>query len=167
MKMKKLGLLLAGALFATSLFAQASKQPEIEAKEELKAPVSEEMGWSMKQVSFFMTIYPIVAAVCSPFAGRVFNKYAKTNVILAIVAGVWCLTYIWSSTYTQLWQWTVYGVITGVLGDRFSVTVLGVELKGQNVGVGFLVVLFAVGFVLFCKADKMNKDRKAELAARK
>lgn len=80
------------------------------------APVSEEMGWSMTQVSFFMTIYPIVAAVCSPFAGRVFNKYAKTNVILAVVAGVWCLTYIWSSTYTQLWQWTVYGVITGVLG---------------------------------------------------
>ena len=59
------------------------------------------------------------------------------------------------------------GFITGVLGDGFSVTVLGVELKGQNVGVGFLVVLFAVGFVLFCKADKMNKDRKAELAARK
>ena len=80
------------------------------------APVSEEMGWSMKQVSFFMTIYPIVAAVCSPFAGRVFNKYAKTNVILAVVAGVWCLTYVWSSTFTQLWQWTVYGVITGVLG---------------------------------------------------
>ena len=44
MKMKKLGLLLVGALFATSLFAQATKQPEIEAKEELKAPVSEEMA---------------------------------------------------------------------------------------------------------------------------
>ena len=44
MKMKKFGLLLTGALFATSLFAQASKQPEIEAKEELKAPVSEEMA---------------------------------------------------------------------------------------------------------------------------
>lgn len=80
------------------------------------APVAEETGWSMTQVSFFMTIYPIVAAIFSPVAGRVFNKYAKTNVILAVVAGVWCLTYIWSSTFTALWQWTVYGVITGILG---------------------------------------------------
>ncbi|MEA5152160.1 MAG: MFS transporter [Oscillospiraceae bacterium] len=80
------------------------------------APVAAEMGWDMKQVSFFMTIFPIVAGICSPFAGRVFNKYAKTNVILAVIAGVWCLTYVWSSTFTQLWQWTVYGVITGVMG---------------------------------------------------
>lgn len=44
MKMKKIGLVLAGALLATSVFAQAEKQPEIEAKEELKVPVSEEMA---------------------------------------------------------------------------------------------------------------------------
>ena len=53
------------------------------------------------------------------------------------------------------------GFITGLLGDQFSITLFGVELKGQNVGVGFLVVLFAVGFFLFCKADKLNKSRKA------
>ena len=40
MKMKKIGLVLAGTLLATSVFAQAEKQPEIEAKEELKAPGS-------------------------------------------------------------------------------------------------------------------------------
>ena len=57
------------------------------------------------------------------------------------------------------------GFITGLLGDSFSVTVLGVEMKGQNVGVGFLVVLFIVGFICFCKADKLNKDKKeAEVA---
>ena len=44
MKMKKIGLLLVGAVFATSIFAQTAKQPEIEAKEELKVPVSEEMA---------------------------------------------------------------------------------------------------------------------------
>ena len=44
MKMKKIGLFLVGALLATSVFAQAEKQPEIEAKEELKTPVSEEMA---------------------------------------------------------------------------------------------------------------------------
>lgn len=80
------------------------------------SPVSTEMGWSMKQVSFFMSIFPIVAAVCSPVAGRIFNKYDKTNVILAVIAAAWCLVYIWSSTFTQLWQWTVYGVVTGIFG---------------------------------------------------
>lgn len=41
--MKKLFILLASLLIATAIFAQAANQPEIEAKEELKAPVSEEM----------------------------------------------------------------------------------------------------------------------------
>lgn len=80
------------------------------------SPVATDMGWDMKQVSFFMTIYPIVAGICSPIAGRIFNKYAKTQVILAALGIVWGLTYVWSSTFTQLWQWTVYGVITGILG---------------------------------------------------
>lgn len=80
------------------------------------APVAEEGGWTTTQVSFFMTIYPIVAAVCSPIAGRVFNKSPKTNVILAAVAALWCVIYIWSSTFTALWQWNLYGVLTGILG---------------------------------------------------
>lgn len=41
--MKKLVVIFASALIATSVFAQAANQPEIEAKEELKTPVSEEM----------------------------------------------------------------------------------------------------------------------------
>ncbi len=80
------------------------------------APVSQEMGWNMTQVSFFMTIFPIVAAICSPIAGRIFNKSAKTQYILVAIAAAWCLTYIWSAHFTELWQWTVYGVLTGIYG---------------------------------------------------
>lgn len=80
------------------------------------SPVAEEMGWTTKQVSFFMTIYPLVAGVCSPIAGKVFDKVKKIQVVLAAIGVVWGLTYIWSSTFNHLWQWTVYGVITGVLG---------------------------------------------------
>lgn len=80
------------------------------------SPVSQEMGWTMTQTSFFMTIYPIVAGVCSPLAGKVFNSYGKIQYVLTAVAAIWCGTYIWSSTFNALWQWTVYGVITGVLG---------------------------------------------------
>lgn len=49
---------------------------------------------------------------------------------------------------------------TRLMGDN-TVTVFGAELKGQNIGVGGLVILFAIGFVLFVKADRLNKARKA------
>lgn len=45
-----------------------------------------------------------------------------------------------------------------IVGER-TVTIFGAELKGQNMGVGFLVALFVVGFILFSKADKLNKER--------
>ena len=51
-------------------------------------------------------------------------------------------------------------VITNLMGER-TVAVFGTELKGQSIGVGCLVVLFAIGFVLFTKADRLNKERKA------
>ena len=51
-------------------------------------------------------------------------------------------------------------VITNLMGER-TIHFFGTELKGQNIGVGFLVVLFAIGFVLFTKADRLNKERKA------
>ena len=50
-------------------------------------------------------------------------------------------------------------LVTDLMGDR-QISFLGATLKGQNIGVGFLVVLFAIGFVLFTKADRLNKERK-------
>ena len=50
---------------------------------------------------------------------------------------------------------------TKLMGER-TVTVFGAELQGQNIGVGGLVILFAIGFLLFVKADRLNKARKAE-----
>ncbi|MDR1321397.1 MAG: MFS transporter [Gracilibacteraceae bacterium] len=80
------------------------------------APVSAEMGWSITQTSFFMTIFPIVAGIFSPIAGKIYSSYNKTHYLLAGVALVWCLTHIWSAFYTSVWQWNVYGFITGILG---------------------------------------------------
>lgn len=50
--------------------------------------------------------------------------------------------------------------ITHAMGSR-TVTLFGVEFKGQNIGVGCLVILFAIGLLLFSKADRLNKERKA------
>lgn len=37
----------------------------------------------------------------------------------------------------------------------------GLPIENEGIAVGTLVVLFAIGFVLFCKADKLNKARTA------
>ncbi len=50
-------------------------------------------------------------------------------------------------------------LMTTLMGEH-SVRFLGAELKGQNIGVGCLVVLFIIGFVLFTKADRLNKARR-------
>jgi len=42
------------------------------------------------------------------------------------------------------------------LTDGQSFHVFGLELQNENIAVGTLVVIFAIGFVLFCKADKLN-----------
>lgn len=54
----------------------------------------------------------------------------------------------------------IIALATNLMGDK-SVHVFGTELKGQNIGVGCLVFLFAIGFVLFLKADRLNRERKA------
>ena len=48
--------------------------------------------------------------------------------------------------------------VVSQLTDGRSFHVLGLELQNENVAVGTLVVIFAIGFVLFCKADKLNKQ---------
>ena len=42
-----------------------------------------------------------------------------------------------------------------------TVHFLGAELENESLAVGTLVILFAIGFVLFCRADELNKDRQA------
>lgn len=53
----------------------------------------------------------------------------------------------------------VIASIASIVGER-EITVFGVALKGQNLGVGCLVILFAIGYWLFCKADALNKARQ-------
>ncbi|HAL88126.1 MAG TPA: MFS transporter, partial [Clostridiales bacterium] len=40
--------------------------------------------------------------------------------------------------------------------------IFGLTLKNENIAVSSLIILFAIGFVLFCKADKLNRDRVAK-----
>jgi hypothetical protein len=41
-----------------------------------------------------------------------------------------------------------------------EVNVFGLKLQNANIAVSVLVVLFIVGYALFCKADQLNKARQ-------
>ena len=42
-----------------------------------------------------------------------------------------------------------------------KLSILGITLQNENLAVGSLIVLFIIGFFLFCKADKLNRERVA------
>ena len=39
-----------------------------------------------------------------------------------------------------------------------TVDIFGITLQNENLAVGSLIVLFIVGYILFCKADKLNRE---------
>ena len=49
--------------------------------------------------------------------------------------------------------------VVSQLTAGITVDVFGLTLQNENLAVGSLIILFIVGYVLFCKADKLNKER--------
>ena len=42
-----------------------------------------------------------------------------------------------------------------------TVDIFGITLQNENLAVGSLIILFIIGYILFCKADALNKARTA------
>ena len=40
-----------------------------------------------------------------------------------------------------------------------EVNLFGIRLQNENLAVGSLIILFIIGYIVFCKADKLNKER--------
>ena len=53
---------------------------------------------------------------------------------------------------------TLVAFISQITGGM-EINLLGATLRGENLAVGTLVIVFAIGFVLFCKADKLVKEQ--------
>ena len=49
--------------------------------------------------------------------------------------------------------------IISQLTAGIHLNIFGLTLQNENIAVSSLIVLFAIGYVLFCKADKLNKPR--------
>ena len=43
-----------------------------------------------------------------------------------------------------------------------KLSILGISLQNENLAVGSLIILFIIGFFLFCKADKLNRARSKQ-----
>ena len=52
--------------------------------------------------------------------------------------------------------------IVSQLTAGIQLHVFGLTLENENIAVSSLILLFAIGFVLFCKADKLNRERVAK-----
>ncbi|HEY0189442.1 MAG TPA: MFS transporter [Cellulomonas sp.] len=81
-------------------------------------PVMEEFGWSRTTATLYMTIQPWVAAICTPFAGRIMKRY-NPRWVLTASALVYGLATIWTAYADQPWQWDLYGVIYGICASFF------------------------------------------------
>ena len=42
-----------------------------------------------------------------------------------------------------------------------QINIFGITLQNENLAVGSLIVLFIIGYFVFCNADKLNKERTA------
>lgn len=76
------------------------------------SPVMEEFGWSRTDATLYMSIQPWVAAICTPFAGKLISKFNPRWVMTA-AAAVFGLASLACAWFTEPWQWNVYGVLYG------------------------------------------------------
>ena len=54
---------------------------------------------------------------------------------------------------------TTVGAVVSQATAGITVDVFGITLQNENLAVGSLIVLFIIGFIVFCKADQLNKER--------
>lgn len=81
-------------------------------------PVMTEFGWTQTQAALYMSIFAFVAAAMQPICGKLFEKCNATWLML-VVNVAFVAAYIWSASFTHLWQWNVFGVIYGIAAAFF------------------------------------------------
>ena len=53
---------------------------------------------------------------------------------------------------------TLVAFVSQITAD-VELNIFGITLQNENLAVGSLIILFIIGYLVFCKADKMNKSR--------
>lgn len=81
-------------------------------------PVMKDMGWTRTQASFYLTIFPLVAAALQPIVGIVYKKYNPRYILTSMVL-IFCIAYMLTSKATTVMHWNMFGVIYGVTAGFF------------------------------------------------
>jgi Sugar phosphate permease len=113
------------------------------------APVMKEFNWTRTAASEYLSIWPLVAAVSQPIAGKLMQKYNPRYLLTAAVA-LFCVAYMWTSTATQVWQWNVFGVIYGLTATFFMYLAVPVLINvwfKKNVGFNIGLAAAALSLV--------------------
>jgi len=101
------------------------------------SPVMEEFGWSRTDATLYMSIQPWVAAICTPFAGKLISKFNPRWVMTA-AAAVFGLASLACAWFTEPWQWNVYGVLYGAVVESYcseqSARRMAMEAASDNAG---------------------------------
>ena len=116
------------------------------------APVMDEFGWTRAAASEYLGIWPLVAAVSQPFAGKILQKYNPRYILTGAVS-LFCVAYILTSQATQVWQWNLFGVIYGVTATFFMYLATPVLVNawfkrnvGFNIGLASAVLSLVAAF---------------------
>lgn len=76
-------------------------------------PVMKETGWDRTTASLYMTLQPWVAAVVTPFAGKIMTKF-NPRWVLTLSVLIYGLATVWTAFAHSPWEWHAYGVIYGI-----------------------------------------------------
>ena len=57
---------------------------------------------------------------------------------------------------------TMLVALVSQLTGGMTIRVFGLELQNESIAVGTLVIIFLIGYALFCKADQLNKQRHTD-----
>lgn len=76
-------------------------------------PVTTELGFSVPQMSLYVTLCGLVQAIMLPVVGRTLQKAKRLNLLLSVCTIISGASFAVMSVYTKVWMWCVSGVIMG------------------------------------------------------
>ena len=113
----------------------------------------DEFGWSQVQVTLPATVFFVVAAITSPPAGALLDRYSARKIILVGVVGIAIGLYAYSRV-SELWQLVAVYVLfalslslSGLVSNMLIVTRWFLRLRGRATGI--LLMASSVGGALF------------------
>lgn len=78
-------------------------------------PVCQELGFSMGQLSMYISIQGLFLAFALPVVGKILPKF-NIRILISGAVAICSVTFMLMSTFTQIWQWYIAGAVIGIMG---------------------------------------------------